>query len=51
MLRRKIKPIRRTFGVVAYIIYIDSIDLAYKKIKIEKMSVINAVSILSLEIK
>lgn len=36
VLRRKTKLITKTFGIVAYAIRVDSINLAHKKITIEK---------------
>ena len=51
VLGRKAKSITRTFGVVAHAVRVDSIDLAHKKITMEKIRAKNAASIPGLVIK
>lgn len=51
VLEREAKPITRTFKVVAHAVRVDSIDLAHKKITMEKLRAKNADWIPGLEIK
>lgn len=51
ILEKKAKLITRTFGVIAYIVHVDSIDLVHKNIIIEKICLKNIALIPDLEIK
>ena len=51
VLGRGAKPVTRTFGVVAHVVCVDSMDLANKNVMMEKIRTKNATSIPGLEIK
>ena len=51
VLGRGAKSVTRTFGGVAYVVYIDSIDLANKDVMMKKIHAKNDASILGFEIK
>lgn len=51
VLERGTKPVTRTFGVMAYVVCIDSINLANKDVLMKKICAKNAATILGLEIK
>lgn len=51
VLRKKVKPLTRTFQVVGLVVCINSIDLAHQEIIMEKIRAKNMALIPSLEMK